>query len=96
MSETNLSYHCPICINDFTDEGIQPFQCLHKLCNDCNKNFRESCLYYKCPICKSDPKKDLQILNSIDDDDNDDDNVVDLNSLRFFLFIEILKKMFRK
>ena len=26
MSENNLTYHCPICITDFTDEGIQPFE----------------------------------------------------------------------
>ena len=75
MSETNLtnlSYHCPICINDFTDEGIQPFQCLHKLCNDCNEQFKNSTSKYKCPLCrllcKSDvidnqTKKDMLELN---------------------------------
>ena len=61
MPENNLTYHCPICINDFTDEGIQPFECLHILGNDCNKEFSKSSLYYKCPLCKSDPKKDLTI-----------------------------------
>ena len=57
MSETNLTYHCPICINDFTDKGVKPFNCEHKLCNDCNKEFRKSKLFYKCPLCKSDAKK---------------------------------------
>ena len=56
MTETNLPYHCPICINDFTDEGITPFNCGHKLCNDCNEEFRKS-KFYKCPLCKSDTKK---------------------------------------
>jgi len=59
MPENNLTYYCLICITDFTDEGIQPFQCLHILCNDCNKEFSKSSLYYKCPLCKSDSKKDL-------------------------------------
>ena len=59
MSENNLTYHCPICITDFTDEGIQPFQCLHILCNDCNKEFSKSNLDYKCPLCKSGSKYDL-------------------------------------
>jgi hypothetical protein len=60
MSETNLTnlpYHCPICINDFTDKGVTPFKCQHKLCRDCNKEFRKSKLFYKCPLCKSDIKK---------------------------------------
>ena len=58
MSENNLTYYCPICITDFTDEGIQPFECLHILCNDCNEEFINSSLYYKCPLCKSDFKSD--------------------------------------
>jgi hypothetical protein len=61
MTENNLTYYCPICITDFTDEGIQPFECLHILCNDCNEEFSKSSLYYKCPLCKSDYKKDLTI-----------------------------------
>ena len=58
MSENNLTYYCPICITDFTDEGIQPFECLHILCNDCNEQFKNSRSKYKCPLCKSDYKKD--------------------------------------
>ena len=53
MSENNLTYYCPICITDFTDEGIQPFECLHILCNDCNEQFKNSRSKYKCPLCKS-------------------------------------------
>ena len=59
MSETNLSYHCPICITDFTDEGVTPFHCSHILCNDCNEQFKNSRSNYKCPLCKSDDKKNL-------------------------------------
>ena len=59
MTENNLTYYCPICITDFTDKGIQPFECLHILCNDCNKEFSKLRLYYKCPLCKSDYKNDL-------------------------------------
>ena len=31
MTENNLSYCCPICIDDFTDEGVTPFQDLKHL-----------------------------------------------------------------
>ena len=57
MSENNLTYCCPICITDFSNEGVTPFQCLHVLCNDCNKQFKNSTSKYKCPLCKSDSKK---------------------------------------
>ena len=60
MTETNLTYHCPICITDFSDEGAKPFQCLHILCNDCNKEFKNRS-NYKCPLCKSEPNITLQI-----------------------------------
>ena len=60
MSENNLTYCCPICITDFSNEGVTPFQCLHVLCNDCNKQFKNSTSKYKCPLCKSNVKKNSQ------------------------------------
>ena len=60
MSENNLTYCCQICITDFSNEGVTPFQCLHVLCNDCNKQFKNSTSKYKCPLCKSNVKKNSQ------------------------------------
>ena len=62
MSENNLTYCCPICITDFSNEGVTPFQCLHVLCNDCNKQFKNSTSKYKCPLCKSNVKKNSQYI----------------------------------
>ena len=33
---------------------------MHVLCNDCNKQFKNSSLKYKCPLCKSNVKKNSQ------------------------------------
>ena len=41
MTESNLDYHCPICITDFSDEGVKPFQCLHILCYDCTEQYKK-------------------------------------------------------
>ena len=55
MSENNLTYYCPICILDFSNVVVTPFQCLHVLCD--NKN---STSKYKCPLCKSNVRKNSQ------------------------------------
>ena len=60
MTENNLTYYCPICINDFTDEGVKPFYCLHILCDACTEQYKNSSLIYKCPLCKSEPKPNMK------------------------------------
>ena len=63
MSEIN---YCPICITDFSNEGVKPFKCSHVLCNDCNEQFKNSNLSYKCPLCKSGNKQNLICKSGID------------------------------
>ena len=60
MTENNLTYYCPICINDFTDEGVKPFYCLHILCDACTEQYKNSSLIYKCPLCKSEPNPNMK------------------------------------
>lgn len=65
MSENNLTYHSPICITDFTDEGVSPFQCSHLICDDCNEQYYNSRSIYKCPICRSNAKKNSQYVQLV-------------------------------
>ena len=66
MRTKDFLYHCPICINDFTDGGVKPFQCLHLLCVDCDERFKNSNLKYNCPLCKSNSKNSLKDDNKVD------------------------------
>ena len=82
LLENNLSYHCPIWITDFSDEGVTPFQCLHILCNDCNKEFK-SRSKYNCPLCRANVKMNLQY--NIDNQTNKDmlDVILDWKALQY-------------
>ena len=60
MRKNDFLYHCPICINDFTDEGVKPFQCLHLLCVDCDERLKSSTLNYICPLCKSNSNSNIK------------------------------------